>query len=524
MTPRVPGRRQRTWFFVCGIAALTCPQPASIDGDASGGDLEPLLRRALRRLGHRGPDGEGVHRVPDGALLGHRRLAIIDPAGGRQPLVAPDETALVANGMIYNDREVRARLASEPYATGSDSESILHLLRRGGPDAVAELDGMFAFVHADGDRLVAARDPLGIKPLYRFGVGAAEGFASEVKAFDGVADWVEELPPGHVYDSLDGLRPWYTLPRPQTPDTPAPEAVAEVGAALEAAVLKRLRSDVPLGCLLSGGLDSSLIAALARRHVDVLHTFAIGLEGSGDLAAAREVAEHLGTVHHELVITEEDVRAAMPDVLWHLESADVDLVRSAVGTWFAMRLAAQHVTVVLTGEGADELFAGYEYHASYDDPEQLQAELHRSLGAMHDVNLQRVDRMSMAHGLEARVPYLDKDLVSVAMRTPPALKQADPASGRPCEKWVLRAVAEGLLPESVVWRRKAQFDQGTGLADLMPGLAPARLRAATSADLPPRGRDHEAAWYRSLLRERFVRPDLVLGVAGTWASNRLEVA
>ncbi len=387
-----------------------------------------MVSAALVRLRHRGPDDEGLN-VLGTAILGHRRLSVIDPAGGHQPLVADDGAALIANGMIYNDLDLRRQLADQSFTTHADAESILHLLRRDGPDAVARLDGMFAFVLALPDRVVAARDPLGIRPLYRFRLGGDVGLASEVKAFDGTADAVEEFPPGHVWDSVDGLRPFYAIPEPQSCDTPAADAVAELRETLEAAVVKRLRSDVPFGCLLSGGLDSSLVCALARRHVEKLHTFAVGVEGSPDLAAARVVAKHLDTVHRELVITPKDVSEAVPTVLQHLESADVDLVRSAVGTYLVMGFAARHVKVVLTGEGADELFA------DYDDPDLLQAELHRSLSGMHNVNLQRVDRMSMTHGVETRVPFLDTSVVEVAMRTPPALKQRDPETGRRVAKW-----------------------------------------------------------------------------------------
>jgi asparagine synthase (glutamine-hydrolysing) len=496
---------------VCGLAALLpsaspdLSQP--VTGDALD-DLEDVLGDALARLAHRGPDGTGVHRTLDRGLLGHRRLAIIDPAGGHQPLTTPEGDALVANGMIYNDAALRRELGAGAYRTGSDSESILHAVRRWGSGAPARLDGMFAFVYAGPDRVVAARDPLGIKPLYRVRAGEVEGFASEIKAFDGIADEVVEFPAGHVYDSRVGLRRYHHLPDPDVADGQAPEeAAASLREVLEAAVVKRLRSDVPLGALLSGGLDSSLVCALARRHTDQLHTFAVGLPGSGDLRAARLVADHLGTIHHELVVQPEDLVRVLPEVVWHLESADVDLVRSAVVTWMAMRLAAEHVTVVLTGEGADELFAGYRYHAGYQDPAALQRELRRSLGAMHNINLQRVDRMSMAHGVEARVPYLDRSVVAAALGIHPRLKQRDPATGAPVEKWVLRSVADGLLPGEVVWRAKAQFDEGTGASDLLP-----RVAQTEGVD--------EAEWYRELLAKRFDAPEQVLAAAGTWASDR----
>ncbi|MGH3098238.1 MAG: asparagine synthase-related protein [Streptosporangiales bacterium] len=459
-------------------------------------------------MAHRGPDGAGSERAGGGHLLGHRRLAIIDPAGGRQPLTTGSGDALVANGMIYNDLELRGDLGSARYATGSDSESILHATREWGSAAPQRLDGMFAYVYASPDRVIVARDPLGIKPLYRVRVGDVEGFASEVKAFDGIADEIEEFPAGHVFDSDRGLRRYYEVPEPQLVHRPPKRVASDLREVLEAAVVKRLRSDVPLGALLSGGLDSSVICALARQHVDELHTFAVGLPGSADLRAARIVADHLGTIHHELVIHEADVLRELPDVLWHLESADVDLVRSAVVNWLVMRLAAQHVTVVLTGEGSDELFAGYAYHAGYDDPGLLQAELRRSLASMHNINLQRVDRMSMAHGLEARVPFLDTDVIAEAMRVHPLLKQRDPRTGEPVEKWILRSVAEGLLPDEVVWRTKAQFDEGTGMSDLLPRLA----------ESEPGG---EAGWYADLLSKRFEQPEHVHAAAGTWVDDRV---
>ncbi|MQA06260.1 MAG: asparagine synthetase B [Streptosporangiales bacterium] len=462
----------------------------------------------MTRLGHRGPDGVGTCEVHDHRLLGHRRLAVIDPRHGQQPLTTPNGDALVANGMIYNDDALRSELGAGKYATGSDSESILHAVRRWGADAPTRLDGMFAFVYATPDRIVAARDPLGIKPLYRVRIGDVDGFSSEVKAFDGIADEVTEFPAGHVFDSAHGLRRYYQVPAGDPVERATAEVVRDFREVLEAAVVKRLRSDVPFGALLSGGLDSSLITALARRHVDELHTFAVGLPDSPDLKAARLVADHLGTIHHELVVEPDDAIKSLPDVIWHLESADVDLVRSAVMTWQVMQFASNWVTVVLTGEGADELFAGYSYHESYDDPVQLHDELRRSLGAMHNINLQRVDRMSMAHGVEARVPFLDKAVIAEAMRIRPELKQYAHGDGEPMEKWVLRAAASDLLPAEIVWRKKAQFDEGTGMSTLLPGAAATESLA-------------EADWYAGLMDKRFKRPEQVHAVAGTWTDDRV---
>lgn len=486
---------------MCGIAVLW------------GGSERGVVEAMLDRLAHRGPDGQRLHAVAAPPFeLGHRRLAIIDPVGGAQPLLCPERAAaLVANGMIYNDKALRARHADAPWRTGSDCESILHAVLADGAEAVAGLDGMFAFVMVAGDRLIAARDPLGKKPLYMARLGEALAFASEIKALEPLAGRIEAFPAGHLLDGERGLRPYWRVPA----GPPSPWNVADAAAALretlERAVVKRLRSDVPLGAFLSGGLDSSIICALARRHLAELHTFAVGLAGSRDLAAARIVAAHLGTRHHEIVLRREEALAALPDILWHLESFDRDLVRSAVPTWFVAREAARRVKVVLTGEGADELLAGYRYHAGYEDDAALDAELRRSLAAMHDINLQRVDRMSMAHGLEARVPFLDREVLALALDLPPALKRRAP-DGRAVEKWILRHAFADLLPPEIVWRTKVQFDEGSGLADLLADEAERRWGGSAEA---------EERHYRDLLAARFAHPERVLPLVTHWRERRV---
>lgn len=492
---------------MCGIAAVWGSR-----------DFE-LARDMIGELGHRGPDGEGVHSAQSAqATLAHSRLAIIDPAGGEQPIVADDgATALVANGMIYNDRALRAELSDAPYHTGSDSESILHLINDRGLDAVDQLDGMFAFVMVRDGRLVAARDPIGIKPLY---MGRRNGdlcFASEIKALAEHAEDIREFPAGHTFHSDQGFRPYYDIPAgPPVQQTPE-RIMARLRDTIEAAVVKRLRSDVPLGAFLSGGLDSSIIAALARRHVDELLTFAVGLEGSPDLLAARRVADHLGTRHHEIEIDVEDVRRALPDVLFHLESFDRDLVRSAVPCYFVSQVAAQHVKVVLTGEGADELFAGYTYYRDYTDPRALHRELRRSISAMHNINLQRVDRMTMAHGLEARVPFLDRSVIALAMEIDPLLKLPPNIRGAN-EKWILRKAFEDLLPPDIVWRDKAQFDQGSGVADLLMAVAPSMACDIEDSRgvAAPNGRGAEEACYGRLLAQSYDDPAPVFDLVAHW--------
>jgi asparagine synthase (glutamine-hydrolysing) len=296
------------------------------------------------------------------------------------------------------------------------------------------------------------------------------------------------------------------------------EAVAaELREVLERAVDKWMLADVELGSFLSGGLDSSIIAALAQARLDrPLNTFAVGTAGSPDLAAARRVADHIGSRHHEFTFTADDLAAALPDVLYHLEACDPDSVRSAMPTWFVARLACQHLKVVLTGEGADELFAGYAYHHGYAGrPRALADELSRGLQAMHNINLQRVDRVTMAHGLEARTPFLDRDLIAYAQSIPAELKLSVMADGTTVEKWILRRAVADLLPADIVWRKKAQFDEGSG--------AVAALDAALAQWLGDKAGDRaaEAALYERLLRARFAEPELVLSTAGTWAADRV---
>ncbi|MGY1712324.1 asparagine synthase (glutamine-hydrolyzing) [Geodermatophilus sp. SYSU D00758] len=475
-------------------------------------------------LTHRGPDDAGLHEAGR-SVLGHRRLSIVDLERGGQPIVdrsGPSEVVVVVNGEIYNAPELRRELAGRPWRTGSDSEVVLHLLggRDPGPDgpadlaadaaAAARLRGMFAFaVQRDGE-LLLGRDPVGIKPLYLGRRGEDTVFASEVKALPTGTREVRPLAPGTLWSSRSGVSRFGAIPDPQPQERPAAAHVRSVRTALERSVDRHLMADVPVGAFLSGGLDSSAICALLARRVPRLHTFAVGLPGSPDLAAARQVAEHLGTVHHERVVDPAEVAAALPRIVWSLESTDPDLVRSAVPTWFVAELAARHVKVVLTGEGADELFAGYRYHA--DVPrELLHAELRRSLGEMHAINLQRVDRMTMAHSLEARVPFLDLDFIRTALRVPVDL--ALPPGGP--EKWVLREAVADLLPPQIVWRTKAQFDEGTGIGDLVdraladhwPSAGDRPLEAVLAGVAEPEMVAHVAA------------------VAGRWTAGRLgEVA
>jgi asparagine synthase (glutamine-hydrolysing) len=491
---------------VCGIAGGWGNVPRT--------DVEAMTAA----LTHRGPDDVGLHVAGD-TVLGHRRLSIVDPEHGAQPIVdgtGRDQVVVVVNGEIYNAPRLRGQLdGGRPWRSASDSEVVLRLLDReltdrgsadGDAAATARLRGMFAFAVQRAGELLVGRDPVGIKPLYLGRRGEGTVFASEVKAFGpGVRD-VQALPPGTLWSSRRGLLRFADIPSPDPEPGAAADHVRAVRTALESAVDRHLMADVPVGAFLSGGLESSAICALMARRVPELHTFAVGLPGSPDLAAARGVAEHLGTVHHERVVDPGEIAEALPHIVWSLESTDPDLVRSAVPTWFVAELAAQHVKVVLTGEGADELFAGYRYHAGVPR-HLLDAELRRSLAEMHHINLQRVDRMTMAHSLEARVPFLDVDFIDTALRVPVDLKL--PVGGP--EKWVLREAVADLLPADIVRRTKSQFDEGSGVGDLVD-----RALADHWSDAGP---DPLEAVLASV-----AGPDMaarVASVAGRWDAGRL---
>ncbi len=498
---------------MCGFAGLW------------GAENEALIAGMMQRLVHRGPDANGMWSSLRGTL-GHQRLSIMDPAGGNQPIFSEDRRrVIVGNGEFYNFPTLRRELeARHNFHTRSDTEAALHLWEEHGTGVAERLDGMFAFAIADGDELFLARDAIGIKPLY---VGTRHDgyvFASELKALVGVADNVEEFPAGTWYHSKHGYQRFYEVPDVWPEDCGTEEHCRRIRTTLEHAVEKRLMSDVPVGAFLSGGLDSSLIAAIARQHLDELHTFSVGVAGSDDLAAARVVADHLGTIHHEYSFTFEEVLEKLPEIIYHLESFDQDLVRSAIPCYFTSRLAAQHVKVILTGEGADELFAGYRYYRGVPSEETLHHELRRSVQSLHNVNLQRVDRLTMAHSIEGRVPFLDTEFIRLGQTVPAGLKLQQSPRGDWQEKWVLRKACEDLLPEEITWRVKAQFDEGSGTVDLLGcGLdrfLPADDVESYLAQHSAAGlRSAEEAAYHKLLREAYNDDDVVMSNVARWAER-----
>ncbi|MFN4218022.1 MAG: asparagine synthase B [Candidatus Bipolaricaulia bacterium] len=448
---------------MCGIAGYF-----ALERGASPAQIS--VETMLERLRHRGPDDSGVWQSKR-AALGHTRLSIIDVPGGRQPIANEDGSIqIVYNGEIYNFPTLRAALAHRhQLRTRTDTEVVVHTYEEHGPECVKLFDGMFAFALIDGDELLLARDPLGVKPLYYAFADGRLYFASEIKALVPVTEDIHEFPPGHWFHSKLGWRKYFHLRQPPVGEREAHaqrDWLALVREALSAAVTKRLISDVPVGVFLSGGLDSSLVAALMREHIPELHSFSVGTPAGQDPIYARKVAQHLGTVHHEYIYTEAEMLQILPKVIYHLESFDFALVRSAIANYFVARLAKDFVKVVLVGEGADELFGGYHYLKEISDEEQLHQELLTITSKLHNSNLQRVDRMTMAHGIEGREPYLDLDLVRVAFALPPQLKRF-----RGIEKYILRKAFEGFVPDEILWREKEKFSRGAGLASVFAEIA-----------------------------------------------------
>jgi len=490
---------------MCGIAGVI----GRVDREA--------VVRMLDAQQHRGPDGRQIWSATWGQItMGHDRLSIVDLTTGAQPMSNEDGTLwLVANGEIYNHNELRAELElRHQFRTHSDCEVLLHLFEDEGPEMVRRLVGMFSFaLWSEPTGLFIARDPMGIKPIY-YGHDSHGNlrFASEIKSLLEDVPVIDELPPGSYM--LQGKPPvrYYVVPWPTPEDMGSDiEAIDLLDVALSRAVKRRLMADVPIGCFLSGGLDSSLIAGIMRRLVSgEMHTFSVGVEGSADLLSARKVAEQLGTLHHERVLTPSEVTSLLPVVIDQLESCDPALVRSSVPTYYVSELAAQYVKVVLSGEGADELFAGYHYLDELGD--DLPTELRRITCSLHNSNLQRVDRMTMAHGLEARVPFLDTQVVDLAFRMDTELKRRGGDS-----KWVIRKVAERYLDPEIVWRRKEKFATGTGIGTILE----AHADQSTSAD-ERSGLGAEEYLYWQYYRIRYGREDVLAAMGRSRSLNEVQ--
>ena len=517
---------------MCSILALL-----DLPGDTDLATLRTAVLEASRGMRHRGPDWSGVFS-DERTLLVHERLAIVDPESGAQPLRSPDgRRVLAVNGEIYNHRELRAEL-DYAFTTASDCEVVLAMWTGGDPTFLHELNGIFAFVAYDtetGDWLVA-RDPIGVIPLYygRTADGALV-VASEMKGLIGLAKTFGEFPAGsYLRRGMQEPERWYA---PGWRDYEANRGrsvePSALRSALESAVERQLMCDVPYGVLLSGGLDSSLVAACAAKYAarrvesggveeawfPRLHTFAIGLEGSPDLAAAKKVAERLGTVHHGFVYTLQDGLDALSEVVRHTETYDVTTIRASTPMYLmARRIKAMGIKMVLSGEGADEVFGGYLYFHKAPDARAFHEENVRKLDALHQFDCLRANKSMAAWGVEARVPFLDVEFLEVAMSMDAEHKMC--TDGR-IEKHVLRAAFEGALPEEILWRQKEQFSDGVGYGwiDTLKAVAEERVsddqleRAAWRFPHNPPA-TKEAYMYRELFEQHFPGDDAAACVPG----------
>jgi asparagine synthase (glutamine-hydrolysing) len=482
-----------------------------------------------KKIRHRGPDWSGIY-CGNNAILAHERLAIVDPQSGKQPLYSADGKVILAvNGEIYNHLEIRERQAGMyNFLTKSDCEVILSLYKEKGVDFLEDISGIFAFALYDEetDDYLIARDPVGVIPLYMGWDTRGTFFvASELKALEGYCCIIEPFPPGHYLYSRDGkLTKWYKRDwmeydnvKDNTSDIP------ELREALDAAVKRQLMTDVPYGVLLSGGLDSSIVSAIAKKYAanriesnDVqkawwpqLHSFAIGLEGSPDLLAAQKVADYIGTVHHEVHFTIQEGLDAVRDVIYHIETYDVTTVRASTPMYLLARvIRSMGIKMVLSGEGADEIFGGYLYFHKAPSPKALHEETVRKLDKLHLYDCLRANKSLAAWGVEGRVPFLDKEFLDVAMR----LNPKDKLSGlrRRMEKWILRKAFEDMLPESVAWRQKEQFSDGVGYSwiDTLKDTASAQISDEHFAKATERFRinppmSKEEYYYREIYEELF---------------------
>ncbi len=443
-------------------------------------ELRPQVLKMSKKIRHRGPDWSGIFAC-DKAILAHERLSIVDPESGQQPLCSKDgKLVLAVNGEIYNHMDIRARIGdSYEFLTHSDCEVILALYREKGPNFLEDLNGIFAFCLYDieKDVYMVARDHIGIIPMYQGWDKSGNYYvASELKALEGQCNKIEEFLPRKYLYSPDGeVKTWYER------EWTSYDAVKDNGfdidvlrKALEDAVHRQLMSDVPYGVLLSGGLDSSVISAIAKKYAAFrveskdseqaywpqLHSFAVGLIGSPDLTAAKKVADHIGTIHHEIHFTVQEGLDAIRDVIYHLETYDVTTVRASTPMYLLSRvIKSMGVKMVLSGEGADEVFGGYLYFHKAPNAKEFHDETVRKLSKLHLYDCLRANKSLAAWGVEGRVPFLDKEFLDVAMRINPEEKMAK--NGR-MEKWVVRKAFEDYLPASVAWRQKEQFSDGVG--------------------------------------------------------------
>ena len=506
---------------MCGITAIF-----NIHADASA--LRQQALQMSKRIRHRGPDWSGIYQGRT-AILAHERLSIVDPASGGQPLKSPDgRLILTVNGEIYNHRELREELKNDyAFQTGSDCEVILALYQKYGKDFIEKLNGIFAFALYDEaeDTYLIARDPIGVIPLY---IGHDDAghllVSSELKGLEGFASEYRPFPPGYYFFSRDkDYTRWYErdwMDYDNVKDNPA--SVQALHDALEAAVRRQLMSDVPYGVLLSGGLDSSITSAIAKKYAakrvetggkadawwPQLHSFAVGLKGAPDLAAAKKVADYIGTVHHEINYTIEEGLDAIRDVIYYIETYDVTTVRASTPMYLLARvIKSMGIKMVLSGEGADEVFGGYLYFHKAPDARAFHEETVRKLGKLYMYDCLRANKSLAAWGVEGRVPFLDKEFLDTAMRLNPEAKMCP---GKTIEKRILREAFADMLPQEIAWRQKEQFSDGVGYSwiDTLKRITSEAVSDEEMANAakrfpinPPQNK--EEYYYRSIFEEHF---------------------
>lgn len=506
---------------MCGIAAIFNIKQQTPE-------LRVKALSMAKKIRHRGPDWSGIY-CGGTAILAHERLSIVDPQSGGQPLYSPDRNLILAvNGEIYNHRDIR-KLYKDDYEfqTGSDCEVILALYRKKGIHFLEDLNGIFAFAlyDAERDEFLIARDPIGVIPLYiGYDHDGKVYCASELKALEGFCERYEPFLPGHYYYSREGqMKRWYTrdwMEYDSVKDNQT--SVSAVHDALEAAVRRQLMSDVPYGVLLSGGLDSSVISAIAKKYAarrvetdgqkeawwPQLHSFAIGLKGAPDLIKAREVADYIGTVHHEINYSIQEGLDAVRDVIYYIETYDVTTVRASTPMYLLARvIKSMGIKMVLSGEGADEVFGGYLYFHKAPDAKAFHEETVRKLSKLYLYDCLRANKSLSAWGVEGRVPFLDKEFLDVAMRMNPKDKMCP---GQVIEKKIIREAFSDLLPQSVAWRQKEQFSDGVGYSwiDTLKAVTSQAVSDEQMAEAAVRfpintPKTKEEYYYRSIFEEYF---------------------
>ncbi len=515
---------------MCGIVAI-------LNVKEQTHELRQKALKMSQKIRHRGPDWSGIY-CGGSAILAHERLSIVDPESGGQPLYSPDRKQVLAvNGEIYNHQEIRRQFAGRyEFQTGSDCEVILALYREKGINFLEDLNGIFAFALYDEERdeFLIARDPIGVIPLYiGYDSDGTVYVASELKALEGQCERYEPFLPGHYYWSVSPGMKWYYrrdwMQYDAVKDNPA--SVSSIHDALTAAVKRQLMSDVPYGVLLSGGLDSSVISAIAEKFSEHrieddsktkaywprLHSFAVGLKGAPDLAKAKMVADHIGTVHHEINYTIQEGLDAIRDVIYFIETYDVTTVRASTPMYLLARvIKSMGIKMVLSGEGADEIFGGYLYFHKAPSAQAFHEETVRKLGKLYLYDCLRANKSLSAWGVEGRVPFLDKDFLDVAMRTNPEAKMCP---GQTMEKKIVREAFADMLPAEVAWRQKEQFSDGVGYS-WIDTLKQITSEAVTDEQMahaaerfpinPPKNK--EEYYYRSIFAEHFPSDSAAMSV------------